>query len=398
MSKPAINICLIGQKFMGRAHSNAYLKAPKFFDLPVDPVMHTVAAQDKASLESFAKKWGWKNASTNWREDAEKSGNKSGGHHRPEPYAPRNGHRRAGSGEARRLRKAAGGDSGRCPADARCRQEIQEIENLRLVELSPDAGGRAGVRAGPRRERSAGFIMCADITFRIGPGPDVPLIWRFDKKVAGSGSHGDLGAHIIDMARFISGEEITEINGAITETFIKERLIPSVGSAGGIAGGAKSGRGKKGKVEVDDATLFLCRFSGGAVGSFEATRFSTGYQNKNGVEIHGEKGAISFNFEDMNHLSWFDNTADAKVKGWTKIMVTHAPDHPYAHAWWPDAHIIGYEHTFINQAADIMMALGGEKPTIPLSDFEDAYETQRVLEAVSVSAAERRPVKLAEIQ
>ena len=127
---------------------------------------------------------------------------------------------------------------------------------------------------------------------------------------------------------------------------------------------------------------FYADSGGGAVGSFEATRFSTGYQNKNGVEIHGEKGAISFNFEDMNHLSWFDNTADAKVKGWTKIMVTHAPDHPYAHAWWPDAHIIGYEHTFINQAADMMMALGGGKPTIPLSDFEDAFETQRVLEAV----------------
>ena len=135
-------------------------------------------------------------------------------------------------------------------------------------------------------------------------------------------------------------------------------------------------------VEVDDATLFLCRFSGGGVGSFEATRFSTGYQNKNGVEIHGEKGAVSFNFEDMNHLSYFDNTTDARVKGWTKIMVTHAPDHPYAHAWWPDAHIIGYEHTFINQAADIMMVLGGRQPTVPLGDFEDAFKTQQVLEAV----------------
>lgn len=200
------------------------------------------------------------------------------------------------------------------------------------------------------------------------------------------------------MARFITGEEITEINGAIAETFVTERLIPSVGSAGGISGGARAGRGKMGKVEVDDATLFLCRFSGGAVGSFEATRFATGYQNKNGVEIHGDKGAVSFDFEDMNHLLWFDNTAPAKVKGWTKIMVTHAPDHPYAQAWWPDAHVIGYDHTFVNQAADIMMDLGGQQPTIPLADFADAYQTQRVLEAVLVSAAERRPVALAEIQ
>ena len=179
--------------------------------------------------------------------------------------------------------------------------------------------------------------------------------------------------------------------------FVKNRKIPSQGSSGGIAGGAKAAKGKTGKVEVDDATLFLCRFSGGAVGQFEATRFSTGYQNKNGVEIHGEKGAIGFNFEDMNHLSFYDTTAERKVRGWTKIMVTHAPDHPYAHAWWPDAQSIGYEHTFINQAADMVADLSGKKPEAPLPDIEDAYKTQQVLEAAMISAAQHRPVSVAEV-
>src|SRR3989442_14377293 len=114
-------------------------------------------------------------------------------------------------------------------------------------------------------------------------GPSVPLIWRFSKKVSGSGSNGDLGAHIIDMARFISGDEVVEVTGAIQETFVKERDIPSVGSKAGIAAGASGCVAKKGKVDVDDATLFVARFKSGAVATFEATRFATGNQNKNGL-------------------------------------------------------------------------------------------------------------------
>jgi predicted dehydrogenase len=397
MSKPIVNVCLIGQKFMGRAHSNAYLKAAKFFDLPVDPVMHSVVARDKAALQTFAAKWGWKNSSTDWKKavqdpqvqlvditsqnhlhrDMAVAALEAGKHVACEkPLAGNLDDARAIRDAARKYKKSktfVWWSYRRTPAVALAHQLVRE--------------GRIG-----RIYHIRGYYL------QDWAGPHVPLIWRFDKKIAGSGSHGDLGAHIIDMARFVSGEEFTEIDGAVMETFIKERDLPSVGSAGGIAGGAKSGKGPRGKVDVDDATLFLCRFSGGAVGSFESTRFSTGYQNKNGVEIHGEKGAVSFNFEDMNHLSWFDNTAPAKVKGWTKIMVTHAPDHPWAHAWWPDAHIIGYEHTFINQVADMMMVLGGKEPIVPLSDFEDAFQTQRVLEAVSLSAEKRRPVKLSEVE
>jgi len=228
-------------------------------------------------------------------------------------------------------------------------------------------------------------------------GPDTPLLWRFQKKLAGSGAHGDLNAHIIDMARFITGDEVTEISGAIAETFIKERDLVTQGSAGGIAGGAKGSK-KKGKSDVDDAVLFLARFKKGAVASFEATRLATGCKNMNGIEVHGDKGAVRFRFEDMNYLEYYDNTADPKVHGWTKIMCTSAGNHPYVEAWWPDAHIIGYEHGFINQAADILRVLGGQKPVVPIPDFADAYETQRVLEAALLSAQNRCAIKMSEVK
>jgi predicted dehydrogenase len=396
MNPPAIGICLIGQKFMGRAHSNAYLKVDKFFDLAARPVMQTVCGRNLDELMEFKNRWGWAKASTDWKSAIDDMGIDL-----VDITTPNNVHLdmtlaalEAGKhvacekplagnlAEARQMRDAAKKAKNcktfvwysyrRVPAVTLAHQLVKE--------------GRLG-----RIYHVRAFYL------QDWAGPEVPLIWRFSKKIAGSGSHGDLGAHIIDMARFITGDEITEVTGAITETFIKERVIPSQGSAGGIAGGATAGS-KKGKVDIDDATLFLARFKGGAVGTFEATRFATGYQNKNGVEIHGEKGAISINFEDLAWLNFYDRTEDRKVQGWHRINVSHAPDHPYANAWWPDAHPIGYEHTFINQAADMLNVLGGKPAVAPLPDFADAYKTQEVLEAAVISATERRPVKISEFK
>jgi len=394
MSKRTINVCLVGDKFMGRAHSNAYLKAPRFFDLPLEPVMHTVVARNATSLNAFKDRWGWKKATTDWRNafadpeigliDVAPPNNmhlemtlaalEAGKHVACEK--PLSGT----LAEARQMRDAAK----RAKGKTFVWYSYRRVPAVTLAHQLVKAGKIGRVY----------HVRC--FYLQDWAGPDVPLIWRFQKKVAGSGSHGDLGAHVIDMARFVLGDEILRIDGAVQETFIKKRMIPSQGSAGGIAGGAKSG-GKMGASDVDDATLFLARFKSGAVASFEATRFATGYQNKNGLEIHGDKGAIRFNFEEMNTLGYFDATADRKVQGWTNIMVTHAGEHPYASAWWPDAHIIGYEHTFINQVADMMNVLAGKRPVAPLPDFEDAYKTQQVLEAVVVSAKERRPVEMKEM-
>jgi len=212
----------------------------------------------------------------------------------------------------------------------------------------------------------------------------VPLTWRFKQKLAGSGAHGDLNAHIVDMTRFVTGQEITEICGAASETFIKRRK--RIGAAG------------SGRVTVDDTVLFLARFSGGAVASFEAARQATGNQNRNSFEINGTKGAIKFDFERMNELQYYDATADRAVQGWTTILATHAPDHPYVEAWWPDAHLLGYEHGFVNQAYDILRVLAGKKPVAPIPDFEDAYQTDRILAAALISARKRRAVRLSEVR
>jgi predicted dehydrogenase len=152
------------------------------------------------------------------------------------------------------------------------------------------------------------------------------------------------------------------------------------------------------KVDVDDAVLFLARFQHGAVGSFEASRAATGNQNNNGFEINGEKGSLKFSFEDMNLLHYYDNEGDDMTAGWRRIMCTRAGEHPYAGAWWPDAHLIGYEHTFVNMVADMMAVLAGQEPIVPLPDFADAYETQRVLEAALLSAKNRCAVKLTEVK
>jgi len=378
------NVALIGQKFMGRAHSNAYLKTTCFFDVPVIPIMYTVAARDTEQLADFAPRWGWQNWTDCWQDLADDEAVdlvdvcttndvhaeqaimmlEAGRHVACEkPLADTLDHARAMCAAAA---KAKGKtfvwfNYRRCPAIALAHQLVRE--------------GRVG----------RVYHVRANYLQSWG-GPDTPLVWRFQKKRAGSGAHGDLNAHIIDMARFILGDEITEVTGAIAETFIKRRIR---------VGDSKGGTGRS---DVDDCVLFLARFKKGAVASFEATRLATGHQNANFIEVNGEAGAIRFNFEDMNLLWIFDNREERKTAGWRRIMCTSAGNHPYADAWWPDAHIIGYEHTFVNMTADIMRDLGGQKPLVPLPDFADAYETQRVLAAALLAAQNRCAVNISEVK
>ena len=393
-----INVALIGSKFMGRTHSNAYVNAPRFFDLPVDPVMHTIAARDAEDLARFAPKWGWQEFSTDWRSICENPeiglvdvGTPNHVHREQAVAALEAGKHvacekpLAGTLEdAKAMAAAAAERPGqktfcwynyrRCPAVAYAHRLVREGKLGRIFH----------VRAAYLQDWG---------------GPETPLLWRFQSDQAGSGAHGDLNAHIIDMARFITGEAVTEVVGSIEETFIKQREI--VEDAGGeISGGGaiKSGEKKMGESTVDDAVLFLARMSGGAVASFEATRLSTGDKNANRIEIHGEHGAIKFNFERMNELEWYDNTLPGAQQGWSTINVTRGDDgHPFAGAWWPASHIIGYEHGFVNQVADMMAVLAGKEPVVPIPDFADALETQKVLEAAMVSARERRAVTVSDL-
>jgi predicted dehydrogenase len=398
MPNGTTNVCLIGNKFMGRAHANAYLKVNKFFtSLPSQAVMHTVVGRNAEENDTFAKRWGFKQTSNDW-----KAAIKNPEIDLVDVTSPNNAHAEmsiaaleAGKHVACEKPLAGSIDDARAMRDAARKAKKSKTSVWYVYRRCPAVAlAHQLVKEG----RIGRIYHIRAYYLQDWAGPDVPLIWRFSKKVSGSGSHGDLGAHIIDMARFVTGDEFDTVNGCITETFVKEREIPQAGSKGGIAAGAAGGTAKKGKVDVDDATLFLARMKGGAACTFESTRFATGNQNKNGLEINGEKGALMFNFEDMNHLNFYDRTTDRKVQGWTSIMATHGGSHPYADAWWPDAHIIGYEHSFINQTADILSTLGGKAPVVPLPDFEDAWKTQQVLEAAFLSAKEDRTVKIAEIK
>jgi len=390
-----VNVALIGQGFMGRSHSNAWGQVGKFFRPPIIPIMHTVFGQAEENPQSFAANWGWKNTSTNWEQlvkspeiglvdivtpnymhapvaKAAIAAGKPVCCEKPIAGTLDDARQMVQAAKTAKVKTFVWYNYRRCPAVAFAHQLVKqgklgEIRHVRAVYLQDWAS------------------------------ESVPLLWRFDKNLAGSGAHGDLNAHIVDITRFVTGQEITEIDGAIVETFIKERTLPAGISTGGIAQG-RSGAGGKGKVTVDDTVLFLARFSGGAVASFEAARQATGNQNRNAFELNGTKGSLKFDFERMNELQYYDATLPRAVQGWSTIMCTHGGDHPYVENWWPDAHIIGYEHCFINQAYDILKALAGEAPTAPIPDFEDAYQTQRVLEAALKSACERRSVKLDEVK
>lgn len=395
MSK-LLNVALVGQKFMGRTHSNAWLKAAKFFDLPFTPVMHTIVAQNEKELREFACKWGWQNATTNYRSVLKNPEIQLVDLGTPNFVHAEQAIAALAAGKHVACEKPLAGTL----KDARAMKEAaRKAKNLKTFVWYNYRRCPAVALAHQLVKKGAlGRIYHVRAQYlQSWGGPDTPLLWRFQKRYAGSGAHGDLNAHIVDMARFITGDEVTEVSGAIAETFVKERKIPAAGPKGQIAGGTRGG-GKKGKVDVDDAVLFLTRFAGGAVGSFEATRLAKPHQNAANIEINGEKGAIRFEFENMNILSFYDATVDPKVAGWTRIMCTSGGNHPYAANWWPDAHVLGYEHGFINEAADIVKVLGNKKPEVPLPDFADAYETQRVLEAALVSAKHRCAIKMSEVK
>jgi predicted dehydrogenase len=382
-----LRVALIGSKFMGKAHGNAWNQVGHFFGDGRPVELAAACAREPEALAAFAARWGFARTTTDWRTLAED----------PEidlvdVSTPNHVH-----AEPAIAMLAAG-------KHVACEKPLAgTLEDARAMR---DAAKRHARKAKTfvwynyRRAPAVGLAQRLIREGRLGPivhvrahylqewgGPDTPLLWRFQKGQAGSGAHGDLNAHIVDMARFLVGEELVEVHGAIERTFVKQRKRLDV-----------RGSKKMGRSTVDDCVLFLASFQGGATASFEATRLAHGHQNDNGIEINGEHGSLRFGFEDMNVLWFCDAQADARTRGWTRIMATRANDHPYAAAWWPDGHVLGYEHGFVNMAADIVRVLSGLEPELPLPDFEDAYQTQRVLEAALVSARERRAVRLKEVR
>jgi predicted dehydrogenase len=378
----SLGIGLIGQQFMGRAHSNAWGQVGKFFDLPVAPRLVAISARDSATLAPFALRWGFERYTTDWRLLA----------HDPEIQlvdvaTPNHVHAEQAiamleAGKHVACEKPLAGTL----ADARAmRDAAKHSAGTTFVWFNYRRCPAIGLAWGLIRDGALGRIHHVRARYlQSWGGKATPLLWRFRKGEAGSGAHGDLNAHSIDLARFLSGQDIVSVDGAVARTFVTRRKIP--------------GSRKTGRSTVDDATLFLATLSDGAVASFECSRVATGHLNDNTIELNGERGAVRFSFEDMNVLWYFDATLPKGTQGWRRIVASTAGEHPYVANWWPEAHLLGYEHTFVNMAADILKVLGRRRPELPLPDFADAYETQRVLEAALLSAKERCAVPLREVR
>ncbi|MEI7984750.1 MAG: Gfo/Idh/MocA family oxidoreductase [Armatimonadota bacterium] len=384
MSKPVLNIGLIGYQFMGKAHSNAYRQANHFFDLPADINMHTICGRNEAAVTKAAETLGWKNIETDWRKvianpeidviDISTPGNL----HAEIAIAA------AKAGKAVWCEKPIGNT---LPEAKAMMDAVLEAKVAHAVFHNYRKAPAVALAKKMIMEGKLGTIYHFRAVYLQDwiADPNFPLVWRLQKEVAGSGTHGDINAHIIDLGRHLVGE-FDEVCGML-HTFIKQRPL-----AGEIDAnlGAKASQ-EMGEVTVDDAAMFLAKFKNGALGTFEATRFAVGRKNKNSFEINGSKGSIVFNLEKMNELEYYNNEDPADLQGFRLIQATDG-NHPYAGHYWPVGHIIGYEHTFVNLVADAVTNMVEGKPISP--DMVDGYENQRVLDAVERSHDSRTWVKL----
>ncbi len=379
MAKKKIGVGLIGYNFMGKAHSNAYRQVNRFFDLPVEVELKAICGRNEQAVAAAAKAFGWESYETDYRKLLARKDI-----HLVDVSSPGNMHAPMAIAAAQ-AGKAVFCEKPLANTLSEAKQMLAAVKKAKVAH---------GLCHNYRRAPAVGLVKRFIEDGTLGKiyhfratylqdwimDPAFPLVWRLDKKVAGSGALGDLGAHIIDLARYLVGE-VTEVS-ALTETFIKAR--PKLESVGGGLG-AKQGKAT-GKVTVDDCALFLGRFKGGAVGTFEATRFAGGRKNYNRFEINGSGGSVVFNLERLNELEYFNRSDSADRQGFRTIICNEGT-HPYP-VWWPSGHIIGYEHTFTNTVADLLVAMHERKPFKP--DFNDGVRNNAVLDAVERAAKSKK--------
>lgn len=386
MSKPSLNVAIIGANFMGKAHSNAWRQVGRFFDLPAEIRLHTLCSRTLEKAEAARARLGWERASSNWREvvaDPEI--------HIVDICTPNDSHCEIAV-EAARHRKAILCEKPLALNVAQCEQMLAAVRKAKVTHMVCHNYRRIPAIALAKRMLERGDLgqRIYHVRARYAQDwiadPNFPLVWRLQAKVAGSGAHGDINAHLIDLARYLVGE-IAEVCGMM-ETFVKERPVLDAAGEGLTA----KGTGKKGRVTVDDAVSWIGRFKNGALANFEATRFAYGRKNHITLEINGSAGSLVFDFEDMNRLKFYSTADPADARGFRDILVTEA-DHPYVGAWWPPGHILGYEHTFVNTFADFVRAVVAGETVHPT--FEDGLRNEKVLSAIARSAIEREWVKVA---
>ncbi len=377
--KPTLRVGLIGHQFMGVAHSNAFRNAGIWYDMPCNIELTAVCAKDsQENLQAFADKFGWKSIETDYeklcaRDDIDLISVATPGFlHKPMVLeAVKNGkHVLCEKPLANTLVDAIDMAEAAHKANVRhcCGYSYRSTPSQALAKQLIDEGKLGRIYHVYARYAQDWIV-----------DPNFPMVWRFDKKLAGSGSLGDICAHSIDAARFITGLDIKEVVGNL-KTMVPERPL-----------NADEPNGEKGQVTVDDVAQFLCTFDNGATGCFEATRLATGRKNNNTIEINGEKGSIKWDFEDQNYLQFYDRTAPAHQQGFARINATDSV-HPYGGGPWPVGHGIGYADCFVIEVVNFLTAITDDTEYHP--DFFDGLAVQKVLDAIERSSNEKKWVTL----
>ena len=370
----SLNIGLVGYGFMGRTHANAYLQAPRFFDVAYRPVLKALCARNADRAKTFAANWGFESVESDWRTlvarkdiDLIDIASPNDTHHDIAIAA-------ANAGKMVLCEKPLGRNAAEAQAMVAAVEaagvpnsvwyNYRRVPAVSLLKTLIDEG-----RFGRIFHYRAKFLQDWTISKDLPQGGEG--LWRLDVGVAGSGVTGDLLAHCIDTAMWLNGP-IVDVAGT-TETFIKERTHNLTG--------------KIEPVGIDDASLFVCRFENGSLATFEATRYARGHKALYTLEINGEHASAFWDLHDLHRLQWFDHADEGRMRGWRSIHVTDG-DHPYMKHWWVPGLQIGYEHTFIHQFADFLQAVAANKPCAPT--FRDALATDRVTDAVLASAKSRQ--------
>ncbi len=376
--KKKLNIGVVGCGFMGRTHSNAFLQAPRFFDLPLEPVLARICSRNRERAEKFAANWGYQGIETDWRKLVE-----SRDIDVIDIASPNDTHAEiaiaaAKAGKPVLCEKPLGRNAGESESIVKAAEEAgvptmvwynyRRVPAVTMAKQIVDEG-----KLGRIFHYRTVFLQDWTISADLPQGGDA--LWRLDVNVAGSGVTGDLLAHNIDTAMWLNGP-IDEVV-AMTETFIKTRKHNLTG--------------KQEPVGIDDASAFLARFRNGSLATFEATRYARGHKALYTLEINGERASIAWDLHDLHRLEYFDHRDEGRLRGWRSIHVTDS-DHPYMNHWWVPGLQIGYEHTFVHQAADFISALGENRKASP--DFAEALNTDYVTSAVLESAKSRSWVKV----
>jgi len=383
-----LRVGMVGYGFMGKAHSNAWRQAPRFFPLKAHVELHTICGRSGAGVQAARVQLGWQNAATDWRDVVES----------PlidvvDINTPNDSHAEIAIAAAR-AGKHILCEKPLALTTKQAEQMLAAVQKAKIVHMVCHNYRRIPAIALAKKMINEGVLgqiyhFHARYAQDWLADPEFPLKWRLQKGIGGSGAHGDINVHILDLGRYLVGE-FKEVCG-LMQTFIKER--PLSGEPGKIQSPAAKALEKRGKVTVDDAVTFIGRFENGALANLEATRVALGRKNHITIEINGSKASLYFDFEDMNRLKFFNQDDPKDRQGFRDIIVTQPNGiHPYIANWWGSGHVLGYEHPFVHAVADFVNACVEGKPVQPT--FEDGLKNQQVLEAVEQSANTGRWVKL----